>query len=163
MLHELLSYELQEFLPGFQCRDDWAFYSSAFLTLASGTHAPYGVTNREHDELSELYLPHGQHLAFRQVINPASLSLTEGQQLRFKKAINTLGLSPRYHLTEMQSLISPPSDDAAVWEICGKELEHCPKSSNIPVEKKVEKLEGYIEQKNDGKWLLNTLNWAPAY
>jgi len=91
------------------------------------------------------------HLGFRQPIDPSTLTLSNEQHQRFAKAMRVLDLSPYYHLTELESMISPPSNDASLWEICYHKLPGCPIPTNTSIKVKAKKLEQYLKRKHKGR------------
>ncbi|KAF2686944.1 hypothetical protein K458DRAFT_386908 [Lentithecium fluviatile CBS 122367] len=148
ILHEIMSSTMNDFLPRPNFRDDFSHYTSAFLTLASGTFSTYGVDQPKFRSSERIFAPERNHLAFRQAIDPSKLALSDGQRQRFARGMAALGLSPHYHLTELEKLISSPSNDELLWEICRTQLPGWPKVTSTSCDEKQKKIKQYLENMN---------------
>jgi hypothetical protein len=157
--HETVTDELQRFLPEYTSpfQQDPRRYTSAFLILPKT--APRKEPEYSQDICSRT--KKDGHAGFREVIDYSTLALSGNQRQRFVKAMKALNLIPFYHLTELESMISPVSNDATFWEICSckegngwrqsRKLPGCPEPTPFSLEDKAEKLEQYLDGKNQGQ------------
>jgi hypothetical protein len=149
VLHEVLSDNLQTFLPFESSYSDCSYYTSSFLALAKEFQTP--TQGRGSAEQTGVFLKSDNHLAFHQIIDPTLLILTEKQRLRFARALRILGLKPHYHLSELEANINPSTQDDAFWAICHQQLERCPAPLQTTEGTKKHALQEYIHSRNKGK------------
>lgn len=93
------------------------------------------------------------HLAFCQIIDLSELGITEKEKLRFARIMRILDLKPAFHITELETLIDPSTQDSELWEICNAQLKDCPRPTYASTETKKILLMKYLEKKGRGKCL----------
>ncbi|KAF1851796.1 uncharacterized protein K460DRAFT_41392 [Cucurbitaria berberidis CBS 394.84] len=118
VLHEVLSGNVQSFLPEDTFQGDCIYYTSCFLALTQDMETESKSHGRTSTHKNNLFLKPGNHLAFHQVLDPARFNLTEDQRLRFTRAMRTLDLQPYYHLSELETIVTSATQDDALWAIC---------------------------------------------
>lgn len=145
ILQEGMSGRMRSFLPDFEDLAEAGYNTVCYLVLSHEDQSENTHLSRSQD----LFAEDADDVSFRQVIDPSSWLLSGSQRLQFGRALRTLGLEPHYHLTEMESLVSPTIKDHALKEICA-----CPRPDchieKIPNETKIEKLNQYLTEKNRG-------------
>jgi hypothetical protein len=152
VLHEVLSTNLQQFLP-IECRfSDCSYYTSGFLALAAPNEVQSTTHGRSSAHSNAMFLGNNNHLAFHQTVDPAQFILTEKQRLRFARALRILGLQPEYHLSELETNIDPSNqEDDALWAICDAQLAKCPAPLKTSKSTKKKALQQHVHSKNKGK------------
>ena len=160
IFHEVLSEDLDMFMPRLNTRNDFSYYTSAFLTLASGSYPSHQVGKSKLRGHHHVNGPQKNYLSFRERIDPIKLVISADQQQRFSKAMRVLGLSAHYHVSELESVISQPhdkqengkgSDKEQLWNICGLQLPGGPKPDIIFPDQKQRMLRQFLSKKSSGK------------
>jgi hypothetical protein len=117
---------MYEFLPNAKDLEDHSFYTACYLTLApvSVTSAP--VSGVAATSQVRTFDSGSVHTAFRQVLDPSSLSISDKQRFRFTRAMKELGLKPHYHLSELEPHVVHPIQDKALAALCCCRDSQCP-------------------------------------
>ncbi|KAF2790216.1 hypothetical protein K505DRAFT_377681 [Melanomma pulvis-pyrius CBS 109.77] len=143
ILQEGMSDCMRSFLPDSEKLAEAQYYTVCYLVLSNEDDSKNTHLSKSQNLFAELE----DDLSFRQVIDPSSWLLSDSQRLQFSKALRTLGLEPHYHLTEIESLVSPTIKDHALKAICACSRRDC-HIKNIPKKKKRENLYYYLAEKN---------------
>jgi hypothetical protein len=157
ILHEILGGPLNDFLLTL---DFWIHaqgavgngaYTLCYLTLATDSAGKHIVGGRTAPEKHQQFGQQGDHKAFQQVIDPSLLALSENQRLRFKKAMRMLGISPHYHLSELEPHVQHPIEDEDLADLCMCSKSDCDTSPDIHPWDKAYHVECYLEEKSKGR------------
>jgi hypothetical protein len=151
ILHEVLSSKLNNFLPNTFYGAECSYYTTCFLVLPSAYDIDQTPSGHMSPHRHDLYLQKDDHLAFHQIVDLSKLNITEQQRLLFASALRTLGLKPHFHLSELEALLTPTTDDKALWAFGKYQITGCPKPSNKTRAQKTELLQDYMQAKNRGK------------
>ncbi|KAH7399003.1 hypothetical protein DE146DRAFT_514899 [Phaeosphaeria sp. MPI-PUGE-AT-0046c] len=146
--HEVLSSDLESFLPYPPGYGHCAYYTSCFLALPSPAQVEGLSAGRLATHRNGSYLSTDNHLAYQKIIQPYELAITAEQKLRFARAMRVLGVDPYYPITELELIIATDKGDKAFWAICNQQISGRPKISTKSRWKKRKLLNDYLRGRN---------------
>jgi hypothetical protein len=161
IFHERLADDYLEFLPDTSERVGEAYYTISFLIPSSSVpshSADYGITT---GYTHQQFIHPASQRVFRQVVDASSLVLSEALQVRFAKAMRVLHLPPHFHMSQLEPLVTPITQDSALLEICNCTRRECPCTSDLENYEKEEKFEEYLAARNKG--VSTQTHWIMIY
>ena len=152
---------MNSFLPEAGPPEYYTYYTLCYLALCTDSSGKHVGDDGKSARYPQLFAEDGDRTAFRQIIDPASLTLSANQRLRFARAMRILGLQPHYHLSELQVLISPIKDDSLL-KICACFKKDCPCPKDLSMWDKSNLLDEYLAGKNKGQYCPSSLSKGQA-
>jgi hypothetical protein len=143
---------MHEFLPNSHDFGEYAYYTACYLALPRTTESTSTSTGSKASRGHEMFENLGVHTAFRETLDPSSLTISEKQRSRFARTLKRLSIAPHYHLSELEPHIVHPIEDEDLMDICSCHQMDCPgECSDIHSWDRPSYLEQVIERRSKGK------------
>jgi hypothetical protein len=132
---------------------DDSYFTVCYLTFAVHSRDTTRFVGSGDAVDQERYIQEDDHIAFRQTLDPSTLVISEKQRYRFSKAMKQLGITPCYHLSELEAHVIHPIEDETLADICPCRDSNCPGACyDIHSWDRPSCLESFLEGKSRGEF-----------